>query len=131
MSNLFARDWDAEARLAVVEFNKNAKHIEVRILPRWWFSEVAKQIEGDITYAIVSITLIVFYCAIFLGSCSPIHCRLILALTGVFCVIMACASGFGVCLIYGWKMSELSNALPVLMLGIGVDDMFVICNAID
>ena len=28
-------------------------------------------------------------------------------------------------------MSEAHEAMPVLMLGIGVDDMFVICNALD
>ena len=79
----------------------------------------------------MAVAMIVIYCSMFLGSCSPIHCRVLVALTGVMCVLIACASGYGICYLYNWKSSELIQVLPVLMLGIGVDDMFVICNAID
>ena len=82
-------------------------------------------------YAAMAMGLIVIYCSLFVGSFSPIHCRLVVALTGIFCVLTATMSGFGICLIYNWKMTELSNMVPVLMIGIGVDDMFVICNALD
>ena len=86
---------------------------------------------GDIMYAAIAIVLIVVYASAFLGSCSPIHCRVTVAMTGVFCVLLSCIAGFGICFIYNWKMTELTNTMPVLILGIGVDDMFVICNAID
>lgn len=96
-----------------------------------WFQEVIATLTGDIIYGVISVSLIVMYCSAFLGSCSPIHCRLLVALTGVLCVLLACAAGYGICYIYGWKGTELVSVLPVLILGIGVDDMFVICNAID
>ena len=86
---------------------------------------------GDIKYGVIAAFLCVAYCALFLGSCSPLHCRAKVALAGIFCIILACASGFGICFIYDWKGSEMTTIVPVLMLGIGVDDMFVICNAID
>lgn len=86
---------------------------------------------GDIIYGAIAVTLIVIYCSMFLGSCSPMHCRFLTAITGVLCVLLACASGYGICYIYDWKGTELVSVLPVLILGIGVDDMFVICNAID
>ena len=125
------RGWDRELTRVVLEFSAQAKHIEVKILPFFWFNEVLDQLLGDTTYAIIAVSLIVIYCAVFLGSFSPIHCRLVVALTGVMTVLLACLSGFGICLLYGWKITELNNVLPVLMLGIGVDDMFVICNAVD
>ena len=31
----------------------------------------------------------------------------------------------------GYEQNESHEALPILMLGIGVDDMFVVCNALD
>ena len=86
---------------------------------------------GDIIFAAIAMLLIVTYTALFLGSCSPIHCRLTVALTGIFCVLLSCITGFGIVFLYDWKLTELSNTMPVLILGIGVDDMFVICNAID
>ena len=71
------------------------------------------------------------YCTLLLGSCSPIHCRFIVALAGVGCVLLSVAAGFGVCFLYDWKGTEMSGVIPILILGVGVDDMFVICNAID
>mmetsp|Transcript_37046 Transcript_37046/g.48687 ORF Transcript_37046/g.48687 Transcript_37046/m.48687 type:complete len:150 (+) Transcript_37046:187-636(+) len=40
-------------------------------------------------------------------------------------------AGFGFCYIIGLKKSEIHDTLPILLLGIGVDDMFVLCNAMD
>ena len=71
------------------------------------------------------------YLSIFLGTCSPLHCRLTLAVLGLVVVIVANAAGFGVSFSLGWLATEITNILPPLMVGIGVDDMFVICNAID
>ena len=45
--------------------------------------------------------------------------------------MLAVLSGFSICFILGWKKAEVHDAMPILMLGIGVDDMFVICNAVD
>ena len=54
-----------------------------------WYQQIVSMIKGDIIYAIVAFLLIVIYCSLFLGSCSPIQCRLILALVGVFCVLLS------------------------------------------
>ena len=67
----------------------------------------------------------------FLGSFSPIHCRFTVALVGTFCIILAVLAGYGFCFLFGWKMTEMTNTIIILILGIGVDDMFVICNAVD
>ena len=82
-------------------------------------------------YAIIAVCLIMTYCILFLGSCSPTHCRLILAIVGIFCVVLACTCGEAICYVTGWLNSDFFAVLPILMLGIGVDDMFVVCNAID
>ena len=66
-----------------------------------------------------------------LGSCSPIHCRASATLVGVISVMLSVFAGQGMCYLIGFKFSEVHETLPILMLGIGVDDMFVICNALD
>ena len=75
--------------------------------------------------------MIVGYCALNLGSFSPIHCRLTVTLVGFACVMLAVQAGFGFCGILDLRISAVHESMPILMLGIGVDDMFVICNAID
>ena len=43
----------------------------------------------------------------------------------------AIASSYGLCSYFGLFYSPLMNVLPFLLLGIGVDDMFVLVNAYD
>ena len=71
------------------------------------------------------------YCYIMLGNCSPIHCRCFLASIGLLCVSLSITAGGGVCFAIGQLMSTVHNILPFMLLGIGVDDMFVIVNTID
>ena len=71
------------------------------------------------------------YTIIFLGSCSPVHCRSSTAVFGLACVIMSYLSGFGISFLLGGEVSELHSLMPYLLIGIGVDDMFVIANAVD
>ena len=47
------------------------------------------------------------------------------------CIIIAVVAGFSICINLGIEMNDSHEAMPILMLGIGVDDMFVICNALD
>ena len=75
--------------------------------------------------------MVATYAILMLGSCSPIHCRSTVAFAGLFCVIIAYVCGFSVCFSFGWEVTGVHNLMPFLLIGIGVDDMFVICNAID
>lgn len=113
-------------------FNEESDHILAYAFNEaTWYQQIVAMIRGDIIYAMVAFLLIVTYCSLFLGSCSPIQCRLILALAGVFCVLLSATCGEAICYMTDWKGTEFTQVLPILMLGIGVDDMFVVCNAID
>jgi len=68
---------------------------------------------------------------IFLGSCSPIHCRIVVCAVGLVCTQIAVLAGQGICYNWGWEKTDMHDTIPFLMLGIGVDDIFVICNALD
>ena len=47
------------------------------------------------------------------------------------CVTFSITAGAGVCFAIGQEMTTVHNILPFMLLGIGVDDMFVIVNTID
>ena len=68
---------------------------------------------------------------VFMGACSPIHCRITISFVGIICIVISVAAGFGICAVFGFEQTIAHQALPILMLGIGVDDMFVVCNALD
>ena len=86
---------------------------------------------GDIDFVVTSVVLIVTYLLTFLGSCSPIHCRVMLTLTATFCITLSYVAGFGFCFVFKYQVTQMHNLIPFLLLGIGVDDMFVMCNAVD
>ncbi len=81
--------------------------------------------------AVYAALAIVSYSAMALGSFSPIHCRLTATIFGLICVMLSVQGGFGFCGMLDLRLSEVHDTMPILMLGIGVDDMFVICNALD
>ena len=52
--------------------------------------------------------------------------QVILGSSGLLCILMAFAVTCGICSLLGISYGPVHTALPFLMLGIGVDDMFVI-----
>ena len=44
---------------------------------------------------------------------------------------LSIAAGYGISFTAGYKFSDMHGVLPFLILGLGVDDMFVIVNTID
>ena len=71
------------------------------------------------------------YGIVFLGSCSPIHCRSTVAITGLVCVGFCYTTGYAISFWLGGKVAGVHSLMAFLLIGIGVDDMFVVCNALD
>ena len=80
---------------------------------------------------VLASSVVGFYIIIFMGSCTPIHCRVIVALGGIVSVILSFFAGFGLLYYCGLHTSTFHAWLPFLLMCIGVEHMFVICNAID
>jgi uncharacterized membrane protein YdfJ with MMPL/SSD domain len=79
----------------------------------------------------MSITLVATYCILFLGGCSPIHFRSAAAGITLLCVGLSYAGSAGFAFYLGAHQAGIHNLLPFLLIGIGVDDMFVIASAFD
>ena len=80
---------------------------------------------------IVAILFVGIYTFCALGNFSPIHCRCVVTLVGLLCIILSYTTGFGFMFLCGAKETGVHILIPFLLIGIGVDDMFVMCNAID
>lgn len=78
-----------------------------------------------------AITLVSIYCVIFMGSFSPIHFRSAAGGIALLCVGLSYGSSSGLAYLVGAKSAGIHNLLPFMLIGIGVDDMFVISSAID
>ena len=96
-----------------------------------WEASFTNSAMEDTLLLIVAVCLVTVYTCIVLGSCSPVHFRAVSAGLGIMCVFLATASGYSISFFFGLKISRLHNIMPFMVLGIGVDDMFVIVNTID
>lgn len=86
---------------------------------------------GDLAMVGQSIGLVSVYCIIFMGSFSPIHFRSAAGAIALLCVGLSYGSSAGLAYLVGSKSAGIHNLLPFMLIGIGVDDMFVISSAID
>ena len=85
----------------------------------------------DVGLMATALALIFVYSFFVLGNCSPIHMRVLSAMIGLSCVGLSICAGYGISFYLGHKFSDMHGVLPFLILGLGVDDMFVIVNTID
>jgi Niemann-Pick C1 protein len=124
--------WEENLLEAMKKLNKRTEYVQFEI-----FCEAAlaaafsDDLNADLALIQIAIMLVVVYTVFVLGTVSPMHCRLIVSLMGILCVGIAYAAGFGLCFYLGGYTAGVHNLMPFLLIGIGVDDMFVVCNAID
>merc|ERR1719461_1374155 len=76
-------------------------------------------------------SLIFVYIAITLGRWNALEQRVLLSLMGMFVIAMSLGASFGFCFYIGLYFGDMHPAIPFLLLGIGVDDMFVIVQAVE
>ena len=116
----------------MIEWGKNSKYLEIQFFSeKIWEISFIEDVIGDAIKMIVAFSLILTYSIFVLGNFSPIHMRSVASMVGLSCVGFSILSGYGIAAYYGYMISKMHSLMPFLMLGLGVDDMFVIVNSID
>jgi len=85
---------------------------------------------NSITLYAGGVFLLAFTCSV-LGKFNSLEQRVVLSLCGLVVIGLAIGSSFGLCFYMGLFYADMHPMIPFLMLGIGVDDMFVIVKALD
>ncbi|XP_070562444.1 patched domain-containing protein 3-like isoform X2 [Ptychodera flava] len=91
--------------------------------------ESSKSIQGDVSLLSAGYMLIIAYVAIMLGRFTVIEQKFYVAVGGVLCVGLSILVAIGLSSACGFFYGPVHTVLPFLLLGIGVDDMFVIVQA--
>ena len=81
----------------------------------------------------IAIGVISAYCVVFLGSCSPLHCRALLAIFGMTCLSLSYLGALAVArFLYEESVTMNQFSIPiVLSIVVGAEDIFLICVTID
>ena len=113
-------------------FNSESKQINAYMFSAGQLQEAFESdLTDDLNKVQMSVSLVAVYCIVFMGSWSPIHFRSAAAGIALLCVGLSFASSSGLAYLVGGKSAGIHNLLPFMLIGIGVDDMFVISSAID
>ena len=72
-----------------------------------------------------------FYTVVMLGSLNTVEIRLYLSVSGLVCIGMGISLGLSLSSAIGYFWTPMHPALPLLCLGIGIDDMFVIMQSVN
>nr|XP_058943206.1 NPC1-like intracellular cholesterol transporter 1 [Pocillopora verrucosa] len=91
--------------------------------------DVDESIQDDIILLSCGYILVTFYASVMLGNFSRMNTKVWLALFGVLCVGLSIGVSFGIASAFGVFYGPIHSALPFLLLGVGVDDIFVIVQA--
>ena len=112
---------------ATDKFNKDSKHVNFFLFTQTGLLESFRSdIQDDLSLIQVALGLVAVYCIFFMGSCSPIHFRAAAAGIALLCVGLSYGASSGLAYFVGAKSAGVHNILPFLLIGIGVDDCFVI-----
>eukprot|EP00931_Biecheleriopsis_adriatica_P092828 TRINITY_DN665_c0_g2_i1.p1 TRINITY_DN665_c0_g2~~TRINITY_DN665_c0_g2_i1.p1 ORF type:complete len:1054 (+),score=221.71 TRINITY_DN665_c0_g2_i1:66-3227(+) len=98
------------------------------LFQRSFSDEFGAAIRGDIAKISASYFVIVIYCAIMLGKRDVVHSAIGMSITAVVIVGLTIGCTMGLMGYFGVPNSNLNNNLYFLILGLGVDDAFVLTS---
>jgi predicted RND superfamily exporter protein len=132
LNGTWYKNWEIALEEEINEYNKNTTYINFVVVTIGGFQNVfVADLLGDVKLMVVAIMLVGCYSIIFLGNCNPYLMRSCPAIVGLICVGLSYTMGFTFSFLLGYKVAAIHTLMPFLLIGIGVDDMFVIANAID
>eukprot|EP00929_Paragymnodinium_shiwhaense_P030468 TRINITY_DN17267_c0_g1_i2.p1 TRINITY_DN17267_c0_g1~~TRINITY_DN17267_c0_g1_i2.p1 ORF type:complete len:1128 (+),score=278.62 TRINITY_DN17267_c0_g1_i2:231-3386(+) len=93
---------------------------------RSWGDEFGAAIVGDLIGMGVSYILMIGYLVANLGRRDPVHRMICMSFVEILVILMSAVCCFGLAAYLGVPVSNLTNQVYFLLLGLGVDDAFVI-----
>ncbi|KAF2347444.1 Protein patched/dispatched, partial [Trinorchestia longiramus] len=113
-------------------FNLRSNFTKVHANAASSFGDVSdSNIWGDVNFLILGFMLMFAFVNGTLGRRNKVEQRPLLSFIGLLSVGMAILSSYGICSAIGIKYSPVNSILPLLLIGLGVDDMFIITSVWD
>ena len=87
---------------------------------------------NDMSLIIVAFVLMVIFCIVMnMRIRRPVNGHVLLAIGGIFTVFLGIGSSFGLVMYAGTPFIGIAAVLPFMVLGVGIDDMFILVDTLD
>jgi Niemann-Pick C1 protein len=87
-------------------------------------------IRGDLSLLSMGFVIVFIYVMVMLGKFNSVEQRAYLSLLGILAIGLGIATSYGICQLLGIWYGPMNSILPFMLLGIGIDDMFVIVQGL-
>ena len=113
--------------------NQGYEHVDAFVqAQRSQDDELNRTVRADIPLFAVAFVLMATFCSVFLGkTASWTQSRRLLGAVEFYLVLFGCIAGYGTSMLIGIPFTVLQQILPFILVGIGIDDAFVISGAFD
>lgn len=132
-SNPQSPEWEVEFIERVLHSNRTLPPgMEIyAVTVRSYQDMLHEVVNSNITVLFCGMSLITIYVILMIGRCNAMQQRIYLSLMGISVVAQALLSSYGLCFYMGFFYGPVHPILPFLLLGIGVDDMFIIMQSLE
>ncbi|XP_076059078.1 patched domain-containing protein 3-like isoform X2 [Oratosquilla oratoria] len=123
-------EWESSMVETVINSSNEANYSKIYLMSSSSFGKIAEDtIQGDVTLLTVGFATVFTYVQIMLGKFNKVEQRPLLSLLGLLCVGMATLISYGLCSAFDIPYGPVNSIMPFLLLGLGIDDMFVIMQS--
>ena len=93
---------------------------------------ISESTGSDIKFVALTFTLMISFACFMLGKYrNPLTGHGLLAMSGIQCVFFGIVAGFGISMLAQIPFVSIAGILPFLIVGVGIDDMFIIVDELD
>ena len=121
-----------EKALIETTLGMEAENITILLNSARSYGDISNEAIGSDMFLLFGGYLLMFvYTVVMLGSLNTVEVRLYLSVSGLVCIGMGICLALSLSSALGFSWTPMHPALPLLCLGIGIDDMFVIMQSVN
>ncbi|XP_068631060.1 patched domain-containing protein 3-like [Battus philenor] len=118
--------WEKQFLMTMKKISSNITNAKLYYEAGRSFADVSGEtMFNDMDKLFIGIVLMFIYALIALSRCNWLEVKITLGSVGLLCVGMAYVTAVSWCSVFGVPFGPVHSSLPFLLMGLGIDDMFV------
>lgn len=124
------KEWEEQVVINLLDTTNRPPKVKFYLTSASSYGTISgKHIRDDLHHLGFGFVVVFVFVVVMLGRRNHVEARPLLSLLGLTCVGMAVLISYGLCSACGIPYGPVNSIIPFLLLGLGIDDMFVILES--